>query len=130
MYGEIVWCKYVRSPWWPAITVPTPCIPEQVIASKKKPNHICVFFFGTHNYGWVPQSQIYLYVKEDKEFRTKHEMKKLKDATDEAEQWMDQYISEKNDRYSSKNTKPPPYRKIKSNRVLAKLRDSEYNEYS
>lgn len=42
---------------------------------------------------------------------------------------MDRYqeISEQNVKRSNKNKNPPPYRKIKTNRVLAKLRDLEYN---
>lgn len=98
---------------------------------KREPNKICVFFFGTHNYGWVYQSQIYLYVKEDKEYRAKNDPKKLKDAKDEAEKWMDRYqeISEKNVKCSNKNTEPPPqYKKIKSNKIVSKWARSKESE--
>ncbi|XP_055324412.1 nuclear receptor binding SET domain protein isoform X2 [Sitodiplosis mosellana] len=130
LFGEIVWCKYSCSPWWPAITVPTPCIPDRVCAGKKEPNQICVFFFGTHDYGWVSQNQIYRYVHEDKEFRPKNEKGKLKNAMDEAEQWMNRYqeITEKNVKSSNTASKPPPYKKIKTNRVVARFKESEYNE--
>lgn len=55
LFGEIVWAKYFKSDWWPAIIVPTPNVPEKVAAKKPGPNHLCVFFFGTHDYGWLPQ---------------------------------------------------------------------------
>lgn len=116
--------------WWPAITVPTPCIPDRVLSSKKEPYQICVFFFGTHNYGWVTQGQLYRYEKGDAEWRTQKEKDALKKAIDEAEYWMHQYqeISEKNAKTSSKTNKPPPYKKIKTNRVMVKFRESEFNE--
>lgn len=130
MFGEIVWCKYHRNPWWPAIIVPTPCIPDRVLDQKKEPNQISVFFFGTHDYGWVSQTSIYLYLKGDGEWQTMNENLKLEKAVNEAEQWMNRFqeIAEKNFKTSIKIIKPPPYKKIKNNRVVAKFRKMEYGE--
>lgn len=89
-----------------------------------------MIFFGKNDYAWVSQTQIFLYVKEDNEFRTENEKSELKDAKDEAEQWMVrcEEINEENVKSSSKTNKPPPFKKIKSNKVLAKLKSSEYSE--
>lgn len=85
-------------------------------------------FFGTHNYGWVPQSVIYRYVNEDKKFRTKNEKKKLEEAIDEAEQWMDRYekMSKKNTKSISKTIEIPRYHKIKRNKISANLKRIEF----
>lgn len=75
LYGEIVWAKYGPSPWWPAITVPTPKIPENMYKHKKHPIEFCVFFFGTHNFGWTTQViknriiQIYLLLFENQSLK-------------------------------------------------------------
>lgn len=130
LFGEIVWCKYAHNdPWWPAIIVPTPCIPNHVLASKKEHNQICVFFFGTYNYGWVSQTQIYLYLKEDEHWRTKNEKTKLKNAKNEAEIWIDRFQEITKNIVSNNNTsKPPPYKNIKENINLVTLKKSEYSK--
>ncbi|XP_031620271.1 probable histone-lysine N-methyltransferase Mes-4 isoform X2 [Contarinia nasturtii] len=129
LYGEIVWCKYVNSQWWPAVTVPPQMIPQPVFRDKKEPNQICIYFFATHNYGWVSQGQIYLYQKGDGDIKSKKDKELLKDAMDEAEIWFHRFqeISDKSGK-SIKAGKPPPYRKIKANRVVAKFKGIEYNE--
>lgn len=99
-------------------------------SSKKEPNQICVFFFGTYNYGWVAQSQIYLYIKGDGDFKGKNEKQKLQSAVAEAEQWKQRFdeINEKNNEQINKNKTHPPYRNIKTNRVVAKFVEAEYSE--
>lgn len=101
-----------------------------MLAEKKEPNQICVFFFGTHNYGWVHQAQIYLYLKEDENWRTKNEKVQLKNAKNEAVIWMDRFlaITEKNVKSNSNTIKPLPYENIKSNIVLAKFKKAEYSK--
>lgn len=130
LHGEIVWCKYHACKWWPSIIVPPPRIPENVLLKKKEPNQICVFFFGTHEYGWVPQTNIYLYLLEDCEYKSKTDGHLLENAVAEANHWMKIFheINEKTLNTMSKNSKPPPYRKIKTNKVMAKLQEQEYEE--
>lgn len=127
LYGEIVWCKYSNSRWWPAIIVPPPYIPNNVFAKKKEPNQICVYFFGTHNYGWVLHTHMYLYIKGDGVCRTKNDGSGLNDALIEAEQWMQMFgeISKKN--METRNVLPP-YKMIKTNKLLAKFKKTDYNE--
>lgn len=125
LYGEIVWCKYSKSRWWPAIIVPPPFIPENVLARKKESNQICVFFFGTHNYGWVLHTHMYLYIKGD--FFNEKLGKKacLKDAIAEAEQWLQRFeVTEQN---HGKRIGPPPYKIIRNNKMRVKLEKTEYS---
>ncbi|XP_031626913.1 probable histone-lysine N-methyltransferase Mes-4 [Contarinia nasturtii] len=129
LYGEIVWCKYVNSTWWPAVTVPPHMIPRSVLINKKVPNQICVYFFGTHNYGWVSHHQIYLFKSGDDIDSEKEKTIKSKEAVKEAEYWLNQFqdILQKNGR-SVKNSKPPNYRIIKTNRMLVKNKEDDYFE--
>lgn len=126
----MVWCKYRNCQWWPGITVPTPCIPDSLLAHKTQPYLICIYFFGAHNYGWVPQAHIYRYEKGDGEFKSAKDKEQLKAAMDEAETWVDRFkdVDEMNIKFGSLSSKPPPYRKIKTNRILAKFQESEYTE--
>lgn len=125
-----MWCKYHVSKWWPSIIVPPPRIPDNVLLKKKEPNQICVYFFGTHEYGWVSQANIYLYLSEDGEYKNNKDGPSLKNAVAEADHWMKIFneINEKSSKTINKNNKPPPYRKIKTNKVIAKLKDQEYTE--
>lgn len=105
-------------------------IPVPVFSDKKEPNQICVYFFATHNYGWVSQGHMYLYQKGDGEIKSKKDKELLKDAMDEAEHWFHEFqvILDKYGKSTKQTGKPPPYRKIKANKVLAKFRGIEYNE--
>lgn len=118
------------SKWWPSIIVPPPRIPDNVLSKKKEPNQICVYFFGTHEYGWVSQANIYLYLREDGEYKNKTDGPSLKNAVDEANYWMKIFaeINEKNSKTLNKSNKPPPYKKIKTNKVIAKFKEQEYTE--
>lgn len=101
------------------------------MARRLEPHTICVFFFGTHDFGWVNQTSIYLYLKGDGEWKTKNEKEALINAIDEAEQWKNRFqeIYEKNGKTKMALSKPPPYKKVKTNKVIAKITDdSEYNE--
>lgn len=130
MFGEIVWCKYGGYGWWPAICVPKPLIPDRVLTSEREPTQICVYFFGTYNYGWVSEDHLYRYVKGDAMWRGQREKKALKKAIDEAEQWINRYqeIGEKNAETSIKNHKLPSYKKIETNRVMVEFKQSEFNK--
>lgn len=90
-----------------------------------------MFFFGTHDFGWVNQTSIYLYLKGDGEWKNNNEKERLKNSIDEAEQWMQRFneIIEKSGKPNMRKNKPPPYKKLKANRVIAKFTDCmEYNE--
>lgn len=101
-----------------AIIVPPPIIPETVLAAKREPQYLCVLYFGTHNYGWVGQSQVYCYQEGDAAFKMKNEKKQLEFAIDEAEKC----IKEKTQKSSTVRIfKPKPYKKIKTNRITAKF---------
>lgn len=132
LYGEIVWCKYRHSPWWPAIIVPPPCIPDRVRIRRTEPNTICVFFFGTHDFGWVYQTSIYLYdIKGDGERKNKTKNDRLKNAMDEAEQWIqrfdEMFVKSGKRKLNMHKNKPPPYKKIKANKLIAKF--TNYMDY-
>lgn len=90
---------------------------------------MCVFFFGTHNYGWVSQAQIYLYITGDGDCQVKNATEGLRNAIAEAEQWMKCFeeIDEKSTK--PRNQKPPPYKKLRTgNKLMAKFNPGEYNE--
>lgn len=110
--------------------MPTPIIPEKVFSERKDQNSFCVFFFGTHNFGWVVQSQVYSYQEGDAAFKRENEKEKLKIAIDEAEQSYLEQRELQNKKKANINQilKPKPYKRIKNNKILAKfasLDDSE-----
>lgn len=125
LYGDIVWCKYLNSTWWPAFIVPPPYIPDKILPRKKEPNQICIFFFGTHNYGWILQTQMYLYMKGDGEYGNKINKSSLKDAIAEAEQWM-QRMDDITKKESATIIEPPHYTMIKANKMIAKYEQTDY----
>lgn len=103
--------------------MPTPIIPEQVLSAIRKPQYFCVLYFGTHNFGWVGQSQVYSYQEGDAAYKMKNEKKPLEAAIDEAEQCIKLKVEQENKRRSitAQICKPKPYRKIKTNRITAKF---------
>lgn len=73
-----------------------------------------------------------MYAKGDGEFKGVNDKELLKSAMDEAEKWKNRFeeISNKNNKGNPLANKPPPYRKIKTNRILARFKESEYTECS
>lgn len=130
LHGDKVLCKYRNGQCWPGITVPTACIPGFMLESQTGPHQVCVLFFGLFTYGWVAQSHIYRYEKGAGEFKSAQDKVKLKAAMDEAEKWIDRFkdIDEMKAKFGNLSSKPPPYTKIKTNRVLAKFQEFEYDE--
>lgn len=65
LYGEIVWVKCMNFDWWPGMLVAPNNLPESVAVKKPGANYMCIYFFGSYNFGWVCRSNIYLYEEED-----------------------------------------------------------------
>lgn len=76
----------------------------------------------------MTQAQIYFFIEDDGE--CKNEKEGLRTAIIEAEQWMQRSreINEKSTKLSRIPNKPLPYRKIKTNKVIAKFPEGECNE--
>lgn len=110
--------------------MPAPMVPERVQAADIEPQYFCVFYFGTHNYGWVGQSQVYSYQEGDAAYKLKNEKKKLEAAIDEAEQCIKQKREQEYKKRPSAvhALKPKPYRKIKTNRITAKFVQADDDE--
>lgn len=108
--------------------MPPPLIPANM--QKKEPNQICVFFFGTHDYGWVHQMHMYFYIADDGDCPNRIRKQSLKDAVVEAKQWLQRFetINGKNGKQNSRNRKPPRYKPLKVNKISAKFEDGECNE--
>ncbi|KAJ6638628.1 putative histone-lysine N-methyltransferase Mes-4 [Pseudolycoriella hygida] len=83
LYGEIVWAKYCRYRFWPAIIVPPPDIPVPLQQETHNDHELCVRFFGTYEFGWVGRSFVYLYDEGDAEKSTGES--RFDDAVREAE---------------------------------------------
>lgn len=68
----------------------------------------------------------------DDDHKNNNEKEALKNAISEAEPWMQRFdeLKEKSAKKIPKSTKPPPYKKIKLNKVVAKLLKLEENEYN
>lgn len=129
MNGDIVWCKYPGSPWWPAIIVPARLIADDVIIKKKVPNQICVYFFASYNFGWVFQTQLCFYIKGVANFEGRINQH-LQNAVAEAEHFKKRFdeINEKICKQINNSEIYSPYKYIKKNRLVATFPKGEYTK--
>lgn len=121
LYGEIVWSKYSTCNWWPGITVSPPMIPPNVAAQKPGANYICIYFFGTYNYGWLCRDYMYLFDEGDAGdagCKIPSSEGRLIKARDDANKWY-KIIKTMQQKYCSKqNSKPRPYTRIQVNHYV------------
>lgn len=119
LYGEIIWAKFAHYKWWPAIIVPTWKIPSKVMTVQKR-HHFCVCFFGKQKeFNWMSRDNVYQYEEGDLKFAkksTKDENFRL--ALEEAEEFF-KMSKETIAVYKEPKTRPPSYKKIKTNQVVA-----------
>lgn len=113
LYGETVWAKYGTCDWWPGMLVDPLSVPEAVAKYKPGPNYMCVYFFGTYNYGWICHGYIYLHQSEDSNFGSLAYGKNYRDAVMEASKITKEIKMEQGEREVHRNL--PIYQKIKVN---------------
>lgn len=103
--------------------MPTLKIPDDVLPRKKSPFSFCVYFFGTHNYGWIFKSQSYCYHEDDAKSGNDSE-NLLKKAINEAEKYYVIMKREDTKQISAAlaSLKPKPYIAITKNRIAKKMR--------
>lgn len=114
-------------PWWPALVVPLPRIPEKVYKSRKDPHQICVLFFGEHTYGWVWPKYIKLYDGFNNEICPKFNRADLQAAVNVAKEAHEKRLimnglsieepKPKQECKPKQELKPEPYKKIPSNLI-------------
>lgn len=51
--GQLVWAKYARFPWWPALVIDQRGSLEGKGGTPSADTDVLVRFFGTYDYGWV-----------------------------------------------------------------------------
>lgn len=103
----------------PAITVPPPQIPPNVLKVKRYAQAICVFFFGSHSYGWVVASRIHPYNINGIKLISNNPSKdnNLNKAIDEATAYYNNLINVSMPQASNAPAESPPYEWIRSNKI-------------
>ncbi|XP_063415180.1 cytokine-like nuclear factor N-PAC [Mytilus trossulus] len=64
--GDLVWAKMKGFPSWPGKVIAPK---DEVKKPLKKTLHHFVFFFGSENYAWIPEENIYLYAANRNKFK-------------------------------------------------------------
>ncbi|KAH8337236.1 hypothetical protein KR059_003790, partial [Drosophila kikkawai] len=131
LYGEIVWAKFNNFRWWPAIILPPPEIPKNILKKPHGDNDFVVRFFGTHDHGWISRRRVYLYIEGDKLVGDTQRTKTLlhryyNTGVEEATRFL-QIVKERRKeqaigRQSANKLHPPPYVRIKANKAVPPLR--------
>lgn len=99
-------------------------IPATVQKTKPENISICVYFFGSHEYGWVAAPHIHPFEIKDVVFCVKRPSSGLQRAMDEAIGYLNASKVAKEQAMALIPLKPEPYTWIKSNRIPAHLRHS------
>uniref|UniRef100_A0A8C9G196 Histone-lysine N-methyltransferase NSD3 n=1 Tax=Pavo cristatus TaxID=9049 RepID=A0A8C9G196_PAVCR len=135
-YKQIVWVKlgnyrHVYSSvlflWWPAEICNPRSVPLNIQGLKHDIGDFPVFFFGSHDYYWVHQGRVFPYVEGDKSFAegqtsiNKTFKKALEEAAKRFQELKAQRESKEALEIERNSRKPPPYKHIKSNKVIGKV---------
>ncbi|KAF2984841.1 hypothetical protein EK904_014596 [Melospiza melodia maxima] len=140
-YKQIVWVKLgnYRQGNWEALLQGTYILlfspTLQVVASRDLQSQglkhdigdFPVFFFGSHDYYWVHQGRVFPYVEGDKSFAegqtsiNKTFKKALEEAAKRFQELKAQRESKEALEIERNSRKPPPYKHIKSNKVIGKV---------
>ncbi|MES1904260.1 MAG: Histone-lysine N-methyltransferase NSD3 [Paramarteilia canceri] len=64
-FGQIVWGKIRRYPWWPGQIVHPRYSNDSVRNFKHKPGEFLVHFFGSNDFAWMHSGQVYMYYEGD-----------------------------------------------------------------
>uniref|UniRef100_A0A182QIJ7 Histone-lysine N-methyltransferase n=1 Tax=Anopheles farauti TaxID=69004 RepID=A0A182QIJ7_9DIPT len=130
LYNEIVIAKFGTFRWWPALTIPPPEVPKNILQIRQKPSDICLKFFHTHDMCWLNRKRMYLYQNEDSENLGRENTgssmdKKYRSAMIEAQHIYKKLMAASTPRSadSIRSSKiVPMYAKIKTNRYVAPLK--------
>lgn len=105
-----------------AIVVEPGAIPIEVRRTRPPHTSICVFFFGSHDYGWVTAARLHPFELNGTTFAAKRPANDLQRAVDEAFGYFNGLQAEQVT--TPLPLKPTPYTLIKRNRIPAYLRQS------
>ncbi|XP_069474036.1 histone-lysine N-methyltransferase NSD3 isoform X2 [Ambystoma mexicanum] len=126
-FKQIVWVKLGNYRWWPAEICNPRTVPLNIQALKHEIGDFPVFFFGSHDYYWVHRGRVFPYVEGDKSFADgQHSSNKtFKKALEEAAKRFLELKAQRESKEALENErnsrKPPPYKHIKSNKVIGKV---------
>uniref|UniRef100_A0A8V5H1L8 Uncharacterized protein n=1 Tax=Melopsittacus undulatus TaxID=13146 RepID=A0A8V5H1L8_MELUD len=137
-YKQIVWVKLGNyrqvlnaldgfNVWWPAEICNPRSVPLNIQGLKHDIGDFPVFFFGSHDYYWVHQGRVFPYVEGDKSFAegqtsiNKTFKKALEEAAKRFQELKAQRESKEALEIERNSRKPPPYKHIKSNKVIGKV---------
>ncbi|XP_060549577.1 histone-lysine N-methyltransferase NSD3 isoform X3 [Pantherophis guttatus] len=126
-YKQIVWVKLGNYRWWPAEICNPRSVPLNIQGLKHDVGDFPVFFFGSHDYYWVHQGRVFPYVEGDKSFAegqtniNKTFKKALEEAAKRFQELKAQRESKEALEIERNSRKPPPYKHIKSNKVVGKV---------
>ncbi|XP_048368444.1 histone-lysine N-methyltransferase NSD3 isoform X5 [Sphaerodactylus townsendi] len=126
-YKQIVWVKLGNYRWWPAEICNPRSVPLNIQGLKHDIGDFPVFFFGSHDYYWVHQGRVFPYVEGDKSFAegqtsiNKTFKKALEEAAKRFQELKAQRESKEALEIERNSRKPPPYKHIKSNKVVGKV---------
>ncbi|KAM6431905.1 histone-lysine N-methyltransferase NSD3 isoform 2-T3 [Liasis olivaceus] len=126
-YKQIVWVKLGNYRWWPAEICNPRSVPLNIQGLKHDIGDFPVFFFGSHDYYWVHQGRVFPYVEGDKSFAegqtniNKTFKKALEEAAKRFQELKAQRESKEALEIERSSRKPPPYKHIKSNKVVGKV---------
>ncbi|KAG8141296.1 hypothetical protein E2320_006929 [Naja naja] len=126
-YKQIVWVKLGNYRWWPAEICNPRSVPFNIQGLKHDVGDFPVFFFGSHDYYWVHQGRVFPYVEGDKSFAEGQTNinKTFKKAHEEAAKRFQELKAQRESKEALEiernSRKPPPYKHIKSNKVVGKV---------
>ncbi|XP_055585107.1 nuclear receptor binding SET domain protein isoform X2 [Uranotaenia lowii] len=133
LYNEIVWAKYGSYRFWPALIVPPPMIPDQMLTVQHNEWDICIKFFKSHDHAWINRRRIYLYQEDDSDVTGKARRKSVgggikeryNSAIREAAivfQILQENKAKEPLTLDESSFKPPMYIKIRSNKYVLPLK--------
>jgi len=87
--GTLVWAKFAHYPFWPSRLVALEHVPQNIRKSlgKRSDDDELVWFFGSHNYAYVPKELVMPYQKHYSEYCTAKKTTSFKVALNEAEKF-------------------------------------------
>uniref|UniRef100_A0A2M4CYQ2 Putative histone-lysine n-methyltransferase mes-4 isoform x3 n=1 Tax=Anopheles darlingi TaxID=43151 RepID=A0A2M4CYQ2_ANODA len=129
LYNEIVVVKLAQYRWWPALTLPPPLVPDNLLQMPHQSTDICVKFFYSHNMAWINRRLMYMYDDGDSQnlgtLKTGTLNKQYHQAMQEAHTI---YVALKEQKkghlIDGVAIGPPTYTKIYRNRYTASLKES------